>query len=234
MIYRIFVVLILLTGIVLSAGCISNQTGNVQSPVPSQASAPVASPASGSEIINPEDGRVDTMAPVIPAETSGLVTQMERAPDMDGFISTSFPKVTEIYSGIKKSRNALDWKQVQDQSLKLQIFIQDLKKTYQLDVPNPEKNVFPGLDSRQQIVLLKYLQYLDDMEGYATNLKNAIYYQEKGTDPQSAQTSRRYQGLADQSEKQAIAEVKTISEYSKDFKFTFFDSILAGHYRYVG
>jgi hypothetical protein len=152
---------------------------------------------------------------------------------LEDFISTSFSEVTDLYNSIKKSRNALAWKEVQDKALQMQLLIQEYKKSYRLDLPNPEKKVFGRLNSREEIVLLKYLQYLNDMEGYAVNLKNAVYYQEKGSDSESAQTALRYQSHADQNIKRAIAEVKTISDYCNDFKFSFFDSELVSDYRYT-
>lgn len=236
-------VLLLITVLMISAGCVTSQQGRDQvsqqiaNPTPLSTLTPV--PVQSDRSTAP---RVDQSAPVTSMKAE--VTQasspvpspsplMERAPDMDGFISTSFPKVTDVYTEIQQSRNALEWKAVQDQALSLQILVQDLKKTYQLEVPNPEKTVFPGLDSRQQIVFLKYLQYLNDMENFATNLKNAVYYQEKGSDPQSSQTARRYQNQADQFEKQAIAEVKTISDYCNDFRYTFLNPVTVQKYRYV-
>ena len=229
--------LILLAGILVSAGCLSENPVHTPTPVPVSSQVPVQTahtPAHPQQTTLSGSPTAETMVPALPAETIKTPTHPDQAAGMESFISTSFPEVTGIYDEIKKSRNALDWKQVQDKALKLEILIQDLKKEYQLNVPNPEKNVFTNLDSRQQIVLLKYLQYLDDMESYATNLKNAVYYQEKGNDPQSAQTARRYQDQADQAEKQVIAEVKTISDYCSDFKYSFFDSKLSGQYRYTG
>lgn len=233
--HQVFFTLIILTIILISAGCLSNTPVKNQAPVSSQVPAPTAQvPATPDQHTRPESTPDENMVPALAVGTMKPLTHVEQASNLDGFISTSFPEVTGIYNEIKKSRNALEWKQVQDKALELQILIQDLKKENQLNVPNPEKNVFSGLDSRQQIVFLKYLQYLDDMESYATNLKNAVYYQEKGSDPGSAQTARRYQGQADQSEKEAIAEVKTISDYCNDFKYSFFDSKLSDQYRYTG
>lgn len=238
--YKLLLILILFAGMIITAGCLSNQTGKSSAPIIIQTQAPVTqpSPSSGPTIqaqITPVTPPDKTLPPAPgPRETDIPGKKIERVSDMETFISDSFPDVTGIYSEIKKSKNALEWKMVQDQSLQLQILVQDLKKTYQLNTPNPEQNVFPGLDNRQEIVFLKYVRYLDDMENYATNLKNAVYYQEKGSDPESAQTSRRYQGLADQFEKQAISEVKTISDYCTDFKYSFFDQEVANQYRYTG
>jgi hypothetical protein len=213
------------------------QTGTipVQSPVATQVQVPAPRETVVQTETIPVTSPVGSQAQVpVPLETAVPPVQVVRASDMNSFISSSFPEVTDLYEEVKKSKNALEWKAVQDRSLELQILIQNLKKTYNLNTPNPEKNVFPGLDSKQEIVFLKYIRYLDDMENYATNLKNAIYYQERGSDPQSAQTSRRYQGLADQYEKQAIAGVKTISDYCRDFKYTFFDDDSVQQYRYTG
>lgn len=235
--WRILLIMAVTAGLILSCGCTKQGEMNVisetqagETVAPEEISTPAAMVTPGtvtdpSSAIQPVDSSTDT---------EFEKKTLERASRMDEFIATSFPKVTELYTSIKKAKNALEWKTVQDVALDLQILIQDYKKTYQLTGPNPEKKVFPGLDSREEIVFLKYINYLDDLENYATNLKNAVYYQEKGSDPQSAQTSRRYQGLADQFEKQAIAEVKTISDYSKDFKYTFFDPKVSAQYRYTG
>lgn len=236
---RFLLILVLLAGIIISAGCLSNQGVPSPAPVSSHTQAPGVQPSITPEKVVPPEVTLTGTLPAAQAkesvqETGVPSSKIERASDMGSFISSSFPEVTKLYGEIKKSNNALEWKSVQDQSLKLQILIQDLKKTYQLNTPNPEKKIFPGLDSRQEIIFLKYVRYLDDMENYATNLKNAVYYQEKGSDPQSAQTSRRFQGLADQFEKQAIAEVKTIGDYCKDFKYTFFNLKIADQYRYTG
>jgi hypothetical protein len=168
-----------------------------------------------------------------PDQIVKVTSKTTHSSNMAGFVSSTFPLVTDIYSEIKKSRNALEWKEVQDKALNLQLQIQEIKKTYQLDIVNPEKKVFPNLNSKEQIVFLKYLGYLNDMENYAANLKNAVYYQEKSSDAQSAQTARRYQSLADQFEKEAIAKVKTISTYCNDYKFTFFDMDMSKNYRYI-
>lgn len=237
--YHLSHILIVLICLLLLAGCITNLPDNTKVSAP-EIVHEVSTQTSAIQTGIPVQTLAEqsTSAPL--AETSLVQAsetkdspQMERESDMGGFISASFPKVTELYIDIKKSRNALEWKQVQEKALKLQVLIQDLTKTYRLNIPNPEKNVFKGLDSREQIVLLKYLQYLDDMESYATNLKNAVYYQEKGSDPQSAQTSLRYQGQADQFEKQMITEVKTISDYCKDFKYTFLNQEMVREYRFV-
>lgn len=226
--------ILFIIGVILCTGCVSSQQGPTAVPAQpveeiDKAGSPVSGPSS------PPSAAIDSS----PKQANDVLEEpvsntISKASDMDGFIRSTFPEITASYTEIKKSRDALEWKKVQDHSQKLQTLIQDYQKTYHLDLPNPEKVVFAGLDSRQQIVLLKYLRFLQDMESYATNLKNAVYYQEKGTDPQSAQTSRRYQNLADQFEKQSIAGVKTISEYAADFKYTFIDPDLAGVYRYVG
>ncbi len=241
--YRLLFTLILVSGFLLSAGCITSKqsTGPVQTQAPAAPYASEIQKEVKQEAQKPsEEKTVEKPPSAVPlnkvdsASMAEGAPLMERAKDMDTFIKTSFPQVTDSYVSIKKSRNALEWKDVQDKALKLQILVQDFKKSYQLEVPNPEKTVFPDLNSRQQIVFLKYLRYLNDMESYATNLKNAVYYQEKGNDPQSAQTAGRYQNLADQFEKQAIAEVKTINDYATDFKYTFLDQKSAEQYRYVG
>lgn len=160
-------------------------------------------------------------------------TETSKRPSMDDFIISSFPEVTDQYVSIKESQNALALKEVQKKALELQLLIQDYKKKYRLDIPNSEKKAFGTLDSRREIIFLKYLQYLNDMEEYAVNLKNAVYYQEKGGDSESIQNVRRYQSHADQYLKEAIAEVKTINDYCNDFKYTFFDPILVQKYRYT-
>nr|WP_319537730.1 hypothetical protein [uncultured Methanospirillum sp.] len=237
--YRSLFMLFLVAGLILSAGCISSKDGQTQSAQEPQATLTPSTQATvASETEKSVTPGSDTIIPAStqsPSSTTVGTTSstIVKAPDMAGFISGSFLKVTETYIGIKKSRGALDWKKVQEQALALQIQVQDLKKTYMLDVPNPEKTVFPGLNSREQIVFLKYIRYLNDMESFATNLKNAVYYQEKGGDPDSLQTAHRYQNLADQFEKQAIAEVKTISDYCTDFKYSFMNPVSVQEYRYV-
>lgn len=227
--YTFLISAIFLTIFIFLSGCTSiehvsnTENGKVQPFM----NSPTEIPASDTE------EKAANTEPVSDLSQSKNMNSIEKLSDMAGFISTSFPAITEKYTDIKKSRNALDWKKVQEQALSLQILIQNLKKTYLLDVPNPEKTVFPNLNNREQIVFLKYLGYLNDMESYATNLKNAIYYQEKGADSDSLQTARRYQNLADQFEKQVIAEVKTISDYSNDFKYTFINPDMVKAYRYV-
>lgn len=230
--YALLVILII--GVIFCTGCISSEQG----PIPVQTQSADETGKVGLPVTGPSSPPSATQAssPSPEDEVSQALGSdaISKASDMDGFITSTFPVITASYAEIKKSRDALDWKKVQDNSQKLQTLLQDYQTTYHLDLPNPEKVVFNGLDSRQQIVLLKYIRFMQDMESYAENLKNAVYYQEKGNDPQSAQTSRRYQNLADQFEKQSIAGVKTISEYAADFKYTFIDPDLAGVYRYVG
>lgn len=225
--------IIVIIGVICCTGCVSSQEGplpvQTQSAGEPDVTGPVVSSTPSPSV--PHVSSPQSIEEVVPVSDPSTIT---KASDMDGFIRSTFPMITAVYEEIKKSREALEWKKVQDQSQKLQMLIKEYQTTYHLDRSNPEKVVFTGLDSRQQIVLLKYLRFLQDMENYALNLKNAIYYQEKGNDPQSAQTSRRYQNLADQFEKQSIAGVKTISEYATDFKYTFFDPDLARVYRYVG
>jgi len=235
--WRLLVIMVVTTGLILSCGCTKQGEMTVipekkpENPVATEETSIPAATVTPGSLTKPSSASQQVGSSV---NSEMEKKTIERASHMEDFISSSFPEVTELYTSIKKAKNALEWKTVQDLALDLQILIQDYKKTYQLTDPNPEKKVFPGLDSRQEIVFLKYINYLDDMENYATNLKNAVYYQEKGSDPQSAQTSRRYQGLADQFEKQAIATVKTISDYSQDFKYTFFDPKLSAQYRYTG
>jgi hypothetical protein len=229
--YTILLTTILLAGFIFSGGCTSVKQENT--PINIEVQSAMNSSAS---IQNPEAVEKTDMTKPGSESSQSIGTPssaIEKSSDMAGFISTTFPAITEKYSEIKKSRNALDWKKVQEQALSLQVQIQNLKKSYLLDVPNPEKTVFPNLNSREQIVFLKYVGYLNDMESYATNLKSAIYYQEKGGDPESLQAAHRYQNLADQYEKQTIAEVKTISDYCTDFKYTFINPVTVQAYRYV-
>ena len=240
--FKLIIILIILSCLLFSTGCVTSKqepqsqvqpTATLTSSIaPDFTSTPVEkhlSPETPSDTIKADQNQVNSQQ--TPSVT--LPSQVERSSDMAGFISSSLPKVTETYVAIKKSRNALEWKKVQDQALSLQISIQDLKKTYQLSAPNPEKTAFPGLNNREQIVFLKYNQYLNDIENYAINLKNAVYYQEKGNDPQTLQTARRYQSLADQYEKQVIAGIKTIADYGNDFKYSFVDPKMVQEYRYV-
>jgi hypothetical protein len=238
--YNMLIITILLAGLIFSAGCTSIQQGQtsssqiIQPTTTSSEQIPVIGGAEKSEISDSVSLTSPLAQPSVSSQSvSPTTSTIEKSSDMPGFISTSFPKITEIYSEIKKSRNALDWKKVQEQALSLQIQIQNLKKTYMLDVPNPEKTVFVNLNSKEQIVFLKYLRYLNDMENYGVNLKNAVYYQEKGGDADSLLTARRYQNIADQFEKQAIAEVKTISDYGTDFKYTFINPVTVQEYRYI-
>jgi hypothetical protein len=229
--YFLLITTILLAGFIFFGGCTSVKQANTSVNIGVQ-------PAMNSSVTIPTLETVEKTNIAKPVSESyqpiGISSSpIEKSSDMAGFISTTFPEITEKYSEIKKSRNALDWRKVQEQALNLQIQIQNIKKSYLLDVPNPEKTVFPNLNSKEQIVFLKYVGYLNDMEGYAINLKNAVYYQEKGGDPESLQTARRYQNLADQYEKQTIAEVKTISDYCTDFKYTFINPVTVQAYRYV-
>lgn len=227
--------------LVFTCACISNTPGIINTPE--------GSPVSTSDQIKPATGEENTIVPTarepqasapVSSHDNGTKSSIPEVSlassstvTMEDFIALSYPQITELYVTIKKSRDALQWKEVQDSALQLQLLIQEFKKTYRLDIPNPEKKVFGPLDSRKEIILLKYLEYMNDMESYATNLKNAVYYQEKGSDPGSAQTARRYQGQADQYMKQAIAEVKTINEYCDDFQYSFFDTKLVQEYRYT-
>jgi hypothetical protein len=240
---HLFSSLVVLICLLLFGGCITNLTDNKSATIIEKKPTTIYTESGAVQTLIPVQRSAQQVTIVPSAQISstykqspgaGIPPGIERESDMDGFIRVSFPKVTELYTDIKKSRIVFEWKQIQEKAIKMQIFIQDLTRTYQLDISNPEKNVFRDLDSRHQIVMLKYLHYLDDMEGYATNLNNAVYYQEKGTDPQSAQTSLRYQGQSDQFEKQAIADIKTISEYCNDFRFTFLNQEMVREYRYLG
>jgi hypothetical protein len=237
--FQTLFILLILFGLVLSTGCTTTKqnpnssTQGIETILPSSTLGAVStSDNSGVPKPTATEKSVAAQSQVQSSlnPEGSLSSRTEKKSDMAGFISMSFPEVTETYSAIKKSRNAMDWKKVQDQAMALQIQVQDLKKTYQLEVPNPEKNVFPDLNSREQIVFLKYISYLNDLESYATNLKNAVYYQEKGNDPQ---TAHRYQNIADQFEKQVIAEVKTISDYCNDFKYTFLNPVTVQVYRFI-
>lgn len=237
-------ILIFLSGLVLVSGCISHPgTGQVSEPMVNQSPTPDDFITQISNVTREPipatttPSLSTTPAPITPALTPGssptLVSRTERAPDMHQFISVSFPRVSDVYLAIKNARTAMEWKKVQDQALALQILIQELKKNYQLEGTNPEKTVYSNLSSREQIVFLKYISYLNDMENFAINLKNSIYYQEKGSDPQALQTAKRYQNQAAQYEKQSIAEVKTISDYCNDFNYTFMNPVIVQYYRYV-
>jgi hypothetical protein len=234
--------LVLFIAVIFLAGCVSSPP---ETNIPIQQTISPVTVEPVENIAQPEDllssastqtpasskGNLPSTGQMQPSSTN--LNKSGKATTMEAFVTHTFPQVTELYVAIKKSKDALEYKVVQDKSLQLQVLIQNIKQDYQLTVTNPEKRVFPSLDNRQQVVFLKYLQFLNDMENYAVNLKSAVYYQEKATDAQSMQTSKRYQSQADQYIKQAIAKVKTIYEYCQDFKYTFFNPELVKEYRYV-
>ncbi|HWQ68235.1 MAG TPA: hypothetical protein VN372_15365 [Methanospirillum sp.] len=229
------------------AGCVSQEIGK---PAESQSIQPVQTlvqsnpqelektpqvPAQiGTPKVSEPSQRPETTK--IPAITATLTQQKTPsvetniAKDLPTFIKQTFPTLTENYIAIKAARNALNDNEIQDQSLRLEQLIQNIRKTYQLERPNVEKRVFPGLDSKQEIIFNKYLGFMIDLEGYATNLKNAIYYKQIGGDPTAPMTASRYLGQAEQSEQKTIATVKTMVDYCKDFGYLYLDPVSAESY----
>lgn len=226
---RELILVSLICGLILLAGCVSPEPVSSVHTQPASTNPPVQTlnippAASGGES---DPGSPHPAVPGSEMPLQGPVSGVEE------IIALTFPAITEQYTAIQRSRNALEWDDVQAEALSLQVNIQELMRSYQMDRPNPAQRLVPGIDSREEIVLLKYIRFLEDMGYYAENLKNAVYYQEKGSDPPSAQTARRYQGIADQYEKQAINAVQTISDYCDDFSIRCFDKESASLYRHT-
>jgi len=146
------------------------------------------------------------------------------------FIEESFPRLTSAFMAIRSSTLALDAAGIQEKALALELLVKDLTDEYNLDRPLPEKNVFPGLTAREEVIFNKYLGFIRTIGSYASSLKQAVYWKSSGTDAASLGNYRRYQDLADNYQKKLGRDIKTLDSYCSDWGFPYLDKKFTREY----
>lgn len=214
--------ILLLIFYVLLSGCINQDLGSLsdsgpEKPVSTSQAEAIAKPAEStgtSEHVQQPNSISDSSASV----------------QLKGFIEKTFPQLTAAYVDIKKSGRALDAIGVQEKALAVETLVQDLTNEYHLDQSLPEKNVFPGLSSKEEVIFNKYLGYIRDLGQYAMYLKEAVYWKSMGSDPNAPGNYRRNQDLADQFGKKVVTDIQTLNEYAKEWGFLYLDDIYTREY----
>jgi len=148
------------------------------------------------------------------------------------FIEDTFPELTKAYMAIRTADRALDAAGIQEKALALETAINDLTDEYSLDRSLPEKNVFPGLTSKEEVIFNKYLGFIRSLGSYASSLKQAVYWKNAGTDAASLGNYRRYQDLADNYGKKVITDIKTLDGYCSEWGFPYLDKKYVREYSF--
>ena len=177
-----------------------------------------------------QDNRVDSEPGKISAAGAVPTASVQ---DSGSFIRETFPDLTFKYSAIRTAIHDLNWNEAQNKSLNLEDRIREIKNSYPVNAPDSEKSIYIGLDNKQRIVLDKYLGYINNLEQYAINQKNAIYYRTQSADLSAKGTAKRYQDLADEFEKKVVTDVRTLDEYCKEFKYDYLDSRSVDKYSFI-
>jgi hypothetical protein len=171
--------------------------------------------------------------PVLINQTSGGINSADKqvltsdpsaSTQLKDFIEKTFPKLTQAYMDIRKSEIALDAARIQENALVLETLVKDLTVEYNLNRSLPEKNMFPGLSTKEKFIVNNYIGFIHDLGLYASSLKEAVYWKNAGSDPTSLGNYRRNQDLADQYRKKVITDLKTLDEYCKEGGFPYLDN----------
>jgi len=209
---------------ILLSGCINQDLGTLSdsgpSPVSSMQPAKDAIPANSSPSSEPIYKQV--MTPDTPGSAQLKV-----------FIEDTFPQLTNAYMDIRASDRALDAAAIQDRALALENLVKDLTDEFHLDRSLPEKNVFPGLTSKEEVIFNKYLGFIRSLGAYASSLKQAVYWKNAGSDPASLGNYRRNQDLADQYGKKVVTDIKTLDGYCSEWGFLYLDKKYVQEYSYI-
>ncbi|HOJ96740.1 MAG TPA: hypothetical protein PK024_07905 [Methanospirillum sp.] len=168
-----------------------------------------------------------------PVQKRVMTHDIDASGRLKGFIEDTFPKLTKAYVAIRASDRALDAAGVQEKALALENMVQDLTEEYHLDQSLPEKNVFPGLSSREEVIFNKYLGFIRSLGSYASSLKQAVYWKNAGTDPASLGNYRRYQDLTDNYGKNVITDIKTLDGYCTEWGFPYLDKKYMKEYSFT-
>lgn len=218
----LLILVFILTIGILSSGCINQDLGSLSDsgPVPvSTAGEPVVTMTQIPSSAEPVQKRV--MTPDTPGSGQLRV-----------FIEDTFPELTKAYMAIRTADRALDAAGIQEKALALETAINDLTDEYSLDQSLPEKNVFPGLTSKEEVIFNKYLGFIRSLGSYASSLKQAVYWKNAGTDAASLGNYRRYQDLADNYGKKVITDIKTLDGYCSEWGFPYLDKKYVREYSF--
>lgn len=218
----LLILVFILTIGILSSGCINQDLGSLSD------SGPVPVSTAGEPVV--------TMTPI--HSSAEPVQKRVMTPDTPGsgqlrvFIEDTFPELTKAYMAIRTADRALDAAGIQEKALALETAINDLTDEYSLDRSLPEKNVFPGLTSKEEVIFNKYLGFIRSLGSYASSLKQAVYWKNAGTDAASLGNYRRYQDLADNYGKKVITEIKTLDGYCSEWGFPYLDKKYVREYSF--
>jgi len=210
---------------ILSSGCINQDLGSLSDngpiqPVPTTSSPVTEKPVMTKNLGEPVQERVMT------PDTPGSM-------QLKAFIEKTFPELTKAYMDIRASDRALDAAGIQNKALALETLVQELTNEYHLDRSLPEKNVFPGLTSKEEVIFNKYLGFIRSLGLYASSLKQAVYWKNAGSDPSSLGNYRRNQDLADQYGKKVITDLKTLDGYCTEWGFPYLDKKYVREYSFT-
>ena len=219
----LLILVFLLTMGILSSGCINQDLGSLSDSGPVPVSTGEEQVAAGTQTLSPaEPVQKRVMTPDTPASNQLKV-----------FIEDTFPELTKAYMAIRASDRALDAAGIQEKALALETMVKDLTDEYDLDRSLPEKNVFPGLTSKEEVIFNKYLGSIRSLGSYASNLKQAVYWKNAGTDAASLGNYRRYQDLADNYGKKVITDIKTLDGYCSEWGFPYLDKKYVREYSFT-
>lgn len=134
---------------------------------------------------------------------------------------------------IRSSDRALDAAGVQEKALSLETLVADITDTYHLAQSLPEKNMFPSLSSKEEVIFNKYAGFIRDLGFYASNLKQAVFWKNSDSSEASLGNYRRNQDLADNYGKKVITDIKTLDGYCKDWDFPYLNEKYVREYSFV-
>lgn len=218
------VLIIVLIICIILPGCIDKDLGSLSDNGPD---SPVLKKNHVEEV--PPAG-AETKEPVSGEKTPSEYPAVD---NLKSFIQKTFPLLTSAYMDIRGSDRALDAAGVQEKALALETLVKDITNEYGLDRTLPEKSIFPGLTTQEKVVLNNYIGYIKDLEYYGSNLKQAIYWKNSGSDTTSLGNYRRTQDLADNYKKKVVTDIKKLDEYCKEWDISCLDEKLIKEYTFI-
>lgn len=222
--HNVYPILILLVICIFLPGCINQDLGNLSD---NGLDSPILQNKSIAE-----EKPVDILHTKNPDELA-MGEDNKASEKLKDFIKKTFPLLTSAYIEIRGSDRALDATGIQEKALALETLVKDITDEYGLDRTLPEKTLFPGLSTQEKVVLNNYIGFIRDLEQYGSNLKQAIYWKNVGSDSVSLGNYRRTQDLADNYKNKVVTDIKKLDEYSREWKIYVLDEKLIKEYSFI-
>lgn len=219
-----FLAIFLMVVCILSSGCMDQDLGSLSDNGP-------VKPVITLTPVGEKSAEMNSAAE--PVQKRVMTPDTPASAQLKGFMEETFPQFTKAYMDIRASDRALDAAGVQEKALRLEMLGADITDTYRLAQSLPEKNVFPGLSSKEEVIFNKYAGFIRDLGLYASSLKQAAFWKNSDSSEASLGNYRRNQDLADNYGKKVITDIKTLNGYCKDWGFPYLNEKYVREYSFL-